>query len=184
MGRRERIEDYFKKRLKAERESREWSQAHMAELLSDIMRARVHATTIAKMEAGDRTVRIDEATAIADLFKVSLDSLLGRTARVENDPTYPLRALGDKAQRSISEVGAIDRAFRDRLIDVRGLEFHGRDDLESASERALVALTEAQEAFWKVAGFQVPDAGAVQVRFDTPKKLAVPSEEADGEAES
>jgi transcriptional regulator with XRE-family HTH domain len=161
MGRRERIEDYFKKRLKAERESREWSQAHVAERLSTAG-VHVHATTIAKMEAGDRAVRIDEATAIADIFEMSLDSLLGRTARVENDPTYPLRVLRDRAQRDGWEVGVIYRAFRDRFIDARGLEFDGREKLESEGKRALDALDEAQHALWELASFEVPD--DVQVR--------------------
>jgi hypothetical protein len=38
----------------------------------------MHPTTVAKIEAGDRSVRINEAVGIADLFEVSLDSLLGR----------------------------------------------------------------------------------------------------------
>ena len=38
----------------------------------------MHATTIAKIEAGSRSVRINEAVGIADLFEVSLDTLLGR----------------------------------------------------------------------------------------------------------
>jgi hypothetical protein len=38
----------------------------------------MHATTIAKIEAASRSVRINEAVALADLFGVSLDWLLGR----------------------------------------------------------------------------------------------------------
>jgi transcriptional regulator with XRE-family HTH domain len=163
MGRRERTEDYFRKRLRAERESREWSQAHMAELLSNIV-GRTHATTIAKIEAGDRSVRIDEATAIADIFEVSLDSLLGRKAGVENDPIYPIRALQEKAQRSVWDVGVIYRAFRDRFLDLGELEFDGHDNLKSEGKRALLALDEAQRALWEVAGFELPDGSLVQVR--------------------
>ncbi|HME16661.1 MAG TPA: helix-turn-helix transcriptional regulator [Mycobacterium sp.] len=164
MGRRERIEDYFRKRLKDERDRREWSQAQMAELLSDIMRARVHPTTIAKIEAGDRAVRIDEATAIADIFEMSLDSLLGRTAQVDNDPTYSIRALRDKAMKYVRDVGVISRSFRDTLVDVHGLEFDGRETLESEGERAVKALDQAQRALWEVAGFELPAHGGVGVR--------------------
>jgi transcriptional regulator with XRE-family HTH domain len=170
MGRRERTEDYFRKRLKDERESREWSQAHLAELLSKIV-GKTHPTTIAKIEAGDRTVRIDEATAIADIFEVSLDSLLGRTAGVENDPTYALRALREKAERYVGEVGALNRSFRDRLVDVFGLEFDGRETLELEGRRALDALSEAQDALLEVARFELPDGSLVQVRPGVLKPL-------------
>jgi transcriptional regulator with XRE-family HTH domain len=183
MGRRETIGRYFSERLRDERERQGWSQSHMAKLLTD-NGIQMHATTIAKIEAGDRFVRIDEATGIADILDVSLDSLLGRNARLEDDPTYPLRALTDKAQRSLSDVGAIERAFRDRVVDVRALQFPGREQLDSAGARALVALKQAQEAFWEIAGFVVPDASEVQVSFDRPTKLVEQSEGADGEAES
>ena len=60
MGNRKWTDDYFSKRLRAEREQRGWSQADMAKRLSakDIP---MHWTTIAKIEAGDRSVRIVEA---------------------------------------------------------------------------------------------------------------------------
>ena len=54
MVRRVRIEEYFRKRLRLERdEVRGWSQAELAKMLT----ARgidMHPTTIAKIEAGDR----------------------------------------------------------------------------------------------------------------------------------
>jgi hypothetical protein len=103
-------------------------------------------TTIAKIEAGDRAVRIDEATAIAHVFEVSLDSLLGRKAGVVDDPAYPIRALRDKAMKDVRDVGTISRSFRDTLVDVRGLEFDGRETVESEGERAVKGLGEAQRA--------------------------------------
>jgi hypothetical protein len=129
----------------------------------------VHPTTIAKIEAGDRAVRIDEATALADIFEVSLDSLLGRTARVVNDPTYPLRAMQEKAQRWVWDVGVIYRSFRERFIEASGLEFEGRENFESQCRRALDALNEAHLALFELAGFKVPD--LVQVRPGVLKPL-------------
>jgi hypothetical protein len=45
----------------------------------------MHWTTIAKIEKGERLVRIDEAAAIADLFETSVDVLLGRSATEGSD---------------------------------------------------------------------------------------------------
>lgn len=93
---------------------------------------------------------------------MSLDALLGRTARVETDPTYNIRALRDKAQKAVRDVGVISRSFRDTLVDVRGLEFDGRETLDTEGERAIKALDEAQRALWELASFEAPD--DVQVR--------------------
>ena len=73
----------------------------MADMLSDKGIAPMHATTIAKIEAGSRSVRINEAVGIADLFEVSLDSLLGRKPGTErSDLTYRLGALAASAHES------------------------------------------------------------------------------------
>jgi transcriptional regulator with XRE-family HTH domain len=91
----------------------------MAKLLSDNGIPMMHPTTIAKIEAGDRAVRIDEAAGIADLFGVSLDSLLDRRAGLEEDEfTYRLRALRDTAAKHLLEVGVIANAVSERLTDV------------------------------------------------------------------
>ena len=113
----------FSKRLRAEREQRGWSQADMAERLSD-KDIPMHWTTIAKIEAGDRSVRIAEAVGIADLFEVSLDALLGRSVEPKNDERYAARALHDavvqapgSSKRSRPRCGTgwpSSRRFRDR----------------------------------------------------------------------
>jgi transcriptional regulator with XRE-family HTH domain len=72
------VDSRFGERLKAERERRRWTQPKMADLLSEKGIAPMHATTIAKIEAGSRSVRINEAVGIADLFEMSVDALLGR----------------------------------------------------------------------------------------------------------
>jgi transcriptional regulator with XRE-family HTH domain len=91
MGRRKWIEDSFREHLKTERESRGWSQTELAKMLSDSLRNPVHWTTIAKIEKGDRSVRIDEAAAVADLFDMSVDALLGRQG--PDDTTFALVTL-------------------------------------------------------------------------------------------
>ena len=69
----------FGERLKAEREARGWSQPHFAELLEAQGVTPMHATTVAKIESGKRSVRVVEALGMAEVFDVSIDSLMGRT---------------------------------------------------------------------------------------------------------
>ena len=52
MGNGKWTDTYFSKRLRTEREQRHWSQAEMAERLTDRLADKIHWTTIAKIEAG------------------------------------------------------------------------------------------------------------------------------------
>jgi len=57
----------------------------------------MHWTTIAKIEKGERSVRIDEAAGIAELIETSVDALPGRAVpddargSGERDPARPAR---------------------------------------------------------------------------------------------
>jgi hypothetical protein len=57
----------------------------------------MHPTTVAKIEAGDRSVRINEAVGIADLLEISLDALLGRHGPEESTLTFALAVLCSSA---------------------------------------------------------------------------------------
>jgi transcriptional regulator with XRE-family HTH domain len=185
MGRKERVADHFRKRLRAERETRGWSQAQMAKMLSD-RGVQMIGTTIAKIEAGDRAVRIDEATCIADLLDASLDSLLGRRAGLENDLINAVRGLQSAANESQRQLDDMIETIRSRLAELLELEFIGRDLLASRGEQALDALAYAQEALAGVAGFEVPNVTIVKLRRELVEErvLAMMSEVLTGSAES
>ena len=90
----------------------------------------MHPTTVAKIEAGDRSVRINEAAGIADLFEVSLDSLLGRKPRARRDElAYMLRVFRDVAQQSSHQVWATMETIREQLEELPA-EFDGADMLQ------------------------------------------------------
>jgi hypothetical protein len=94
----------------------------------------MYPTTIAKIESTDpssrRAVKIDEAIAIADLFDVSLDWLLGRKGGVEDEQNHAMTVLAEEARKIVPEIGSImDRlreAYRDleAQFDFRGLDQH------------------------------------------------------------
>ncbi len=106
--------------MRTEREHRKWSPAHLAKLLSDNGVEQIYPTTVAKIEAGERKVRINEATVIADLFGVSLDSLLGRGAGLDNDLVYTL------APRSTPCASAGGRSPRSARSSATGSRIWGR----------------------------------------------------------
>ena len=115
----------------------------------------MHATTIAKIEAGSRSVRINEAVGIADLFEVSLDSLLGRKPGTQgSDLTYRLSALTASAHESYLLVTTIMRTVHEPLEELPD-EFEGADNLREMGHNALSRLESARKALaelWSASG--------------------------------
>lgn len=88
-------EDCFRKALREERNRRELT----LEELADVLKANgldVHWTTLGKIENGTRSVRIDEAARIADVFETSVDAMLGRAAAAD-----PIDAVTRELQRFV-----------------------------------------------------------------------------------
>ncbi|SIJ65614.1 Helix-turn-helix [Mycobacteroides abscessus subsp. abscessus] len=110
MERSERAE-YLRGKLKAERVQRNWSQADVAKLLST-NGFQMYPTTIAKIEAGDRAVKIEEAIALADLFDITLDALTGRNYE-RSGQVSEMRALAATAERLTPELALA----RDQLVN-------------------------------------------------------------------
>jgi transcriptional regulator with XRE-family HTH domain len=144
-----RAESQFRKQIRDARKKRGWSQNQMARLLSR-KGFQFYATTIAKIEAGDRAVGIAEAVAIAELFEVPLDSLLGRKPRAERDLTYALSALLDAVFTSRTELQRNARSLRDRLEDIPS-DFGGHGTLAGHVREAFGHLDAARGVLGKLA---------------------------------
>ncbi|MDJ0015033.1 helix-turn-helix transcriptional regulator [Rhodococcus erythropolis] len=73
-------ESRFGNRVRFEREQRGWSQSELAQRVSD-GGISMHPSTITKIEARDaekpRSIRLDEAYALAQVFGTSLETMLG-----------------------------------------------------------------------------------------------------------
>ncbi|MBN7456298.1 helix-turn-helix transcriptional regulator [Mycobacteroides abscessus] len=110
MERSERAE-YLRGKLKAERAQRNWSQADVAKLLS-ANGFQMYPTTIAKIEAGDRAVKIEEAIALADLFDITLDALTGRNYE-RTGQVSEMGALSATAEKLMPELASA----RDQLVN-------------------------------------------------------------------
>ena len=153
MGRQSLAETQFRVRVRRERERRDWSQAELAKMLMHKGIHSMYPTTVAKIESGERSVRIDEATALADIFDVSVDALLGRSASFERDRLYAVR---DAALQAQSGVSAIFTTLINVFPELDGLKFDNHETIVVAATRALDALKTAGDALGTVAGSPTP----------------------------
>lgn len=167
MGKQSALENRFRRRIKEERERRGWSQT---ELLKRLESKGIHfsyPSVIAKIEAGERGVGIDEAAAMASLFGVSVDSLMGRRVGAENDLVYSLRGAISAAKLAGAQVEAIRGDLIERLEqDLSTIDFDGRPKVEEDAAAALAALGEAVAALERIAHFKLPSATAVTLRIN------------------
>jgi len=115
------VDARFGQQLKRMRDEKGWTQPQMAKLLSEKEIYPMHATTIAKIEAGTRSVRINEAVAMADLLDVSLDTLLGRWRHDDTTLTFALATLMGyvtDCQRQIGEAQGTAADIAEQVDDL------------------------------------------------------------------
>jgi transcriptional regulator with XRE-family HTH domain len=145
-------EDYFRKRLISEREHRKLTLEQLSRTLAG-KGIHLHYSAIAKIERGDRSVRIDEASAIADVFGISVDTMLGRRARPQSDRVHLLIAVADTAIRSAGPIIDVAEAVRDRIADLSPPddELAVRADLIARCERAHDLLAAVDDELTEIA---------------------------------
>lgn len=144
-------------RVRAEREKRGWSQARLADAIGPVLGVKVYPTTIAKIEADSagqaRSVRLDEAVAIADALAVPLASLY----ESDDDSVYVLAhavqrasiAMYDQLAAAISACSTAVSATHESL----GLLDHPVMDqgVNSSSETALLQASVLIDSMVRIA---------------------------------
>lgn len=150
------IDCRLRQRLRDERERRGWSQIDVAKKLD------THASTICKIEVGDRAVRVDELLAYADLFKTSTDTLLGRGRA--SDLAWTAGNLTGNAQRMAGDIARMRQRLHGEYDDLRVSVIHGGEAVDHLLEvggTALLKLGEAQEWLNRLANqFPLPTGGS------------------------
>ncbi|WNG95298.1 helix-turn-helix domain-containing protein [Mycobacterium sp. ITM-2016-00318] len=190
MGIPQQLRTAFRERVKDERNRRNWTQAEVARMLSDKGIDNMRNTAVAKIESGEREVKLDEAVGFADLFGVSLDSLLGRKAGAGDDLAFAFRGLRDVARQSMHEISLTVGTLRERWTDLTAFEFDGRSELEALVAEAGDALMNASSAMFHVTAFELSEGADVQPSADLVQQralellLQLSSEEVNNEAES
>ena len=152
MGKQSSVETRFRESVKRGRGDRDWSRADLSKRLQDMGCEHIYPSTVAKIESGERAVRIDEATAIAELFDVSLDILLGRSVKAKADEHYTLRALIDTSAQAAWQVSAIRDSLRNGATELS--TFAPTDAatkrLVSECERIADTLADVTDELWEV----------------------------------
>jgi transcriptional regulator with XRE-family HTH domain len=162
MGLREQIDSHFGKQVRAERDRRGWSQEELAKRLTD-KGIPTYPSTIAKIESESRprAARLGEASAIADLFEVSLDTLLGRAVAPKRDRMYAFRALVDAAFQASWQVSSVETTLRGRVAELAALGPAGAmKTYLSRCERVCEALADVDKALNDA--MHPPGSGAAQ----------------------
>jgi transcriptional regulator with XRE-family HTH domain len=108
----------FRERISRERKRRGWSQAEVADKLNAMGIDSMYNTTVAKIEAGDRDIKLDEAVALARLYDAPLDTLVGLGPNSGRDLDYLLDALSDVVLHARTELDRTGRSLRDRMEDI------------------------------------------------------------------
>lgn len=121
-------------RIADRRKARGWSQAD----LSKRLKARgvtVYANMLHKIESGDRSIRVDELSAIATVFGVSADELLGRRVRLSDDPTATLHAMTRATYQAASQAYIGAENMRNRAEDLIILIGESEPDLHTLARQ-------------------------------------------------
>ena len=147
MGTKNSVVDRFREYVRSERDRRGWSQAEMAKHLRSAGLEYMIPSTVAKIEIGERSVRIEEACTYADVFSAPIDVMFGRGDRGV-DAVWAASKLSTNAQKSVAEL----MAMRDRLADdTRDLVTYSTSDgrfdvLQNLAESAAAAAKSIDDA--------------------------------------
>jgi transcriptional regulator with XRE-family HTH domain len=108
----------FRERITRERKQRGLSQAEVARMLTAKGVDNMYNTTVAKIEAGDREIKLDEAVALAQLYELPLDALVGLHPKSGRDLNFLLDALNDVVVLARTELGRTERSLLHRMEDI------------------------------------------------------------------
>lgn len=113
------VEQMFAKRVREEREKKGWSQAEMASLLKvGAIPMDVHPSGLARLERGERVIRLREAQAIAELFGLALTGMLATADESYDARLARLVAQIEESDRAAAEAKVQREAAERELLDL------------------------------------------------------------------
>ncbi|HET7386142.1 MAG TPA: helix-turn-helix domain-containing protein [Nocardioidaceae bacterium] len=121
----ESAETLFVRRMRERREAEGLTQTQLASNVSKYTGTKLDATAVTRMEKGARTVRLNEAAAIASLFGIGLDEMCTPTTVAEvvgelqeaRKGMVRIRALMEQAEAHYTERTEAVRDSLRRVID-------------------------------------------------------------------
>jgi transcriptional regulator with XRE-family HTH domain len=120
----------FARRLRDERRAAGITQGELARRLSELLEVPIDATTVTKIEKGDRAVRLDEAVFAARVLNVPLAALVSEETPAE----ARLNRLRLELGRQQGREAAADAELRQAMGAVASIE-REIEQLESSESR-------------------------------------------------
>ncbi|MCI3272117.1 helix-turn-helix transcriptional regulator [Streptomyces cylindrosporus] len=140
-------EDIFVRQMKRLRVAQGLSQAELADRVGELGGS-LYQQTIAKIESGQRALRLQEADLIAKALRSSVSEMLAAAIdKAEADPEANPETMD--IENLLTRVKAVQRrrdGLAANLHDARRAETEARFALEAAEARAAAAMAEATRA--------------------------------------
>ena len=130
----------------------------------------MHATTIAKVEAGKRSVRVNEAVIIAELYEVTVDALVGRHGPDDTTLLFALMTLSDYVDNVKSLIGNAQGYTTDVLDQLEDATQRFDEPVVHSIHQSALALDRALDTSYKHA-LRI-SASAMQAATETPPRSA------------
>ena len=123
-------DDILRKNIINFREERDWSQAELAR------RVKMNNTALNKIEKGTRKVSSAELEALASVFNVSTDYLLGNSDK---------KHYYDLTDKEKNDIGVQAEKLMQGIESGHNLNFYGEPATEEQKSRLLIAVQTAME---------------------------------------
>ena len=123
-------DDILRKNIINFREERDWSQAELAR------RIKMNNTALNKIEKGTRKVSSAELEALASVFNVSTDYLLGNSDK---------KHYYDLTDKEKNDIGVQAEKLMQGIESGHNLNFYGEPATEEQKSRLLIAVQTAME---------------------------------------
>lgn len=123
-------DDILRKNIINFREERNWSQAELAR------RIKMNNTALNKIEKGTRKVSSAELEALASVFNVSTDYLLGNSDK---------KHYYDLTDKEKNDIGVQAEKLMQGIESGHNLNFYGEPATEEQKSRLLIAVQTAME---------------------------------------
>lgn len=123
-------DDILRKNIINFREERNWSQAELAR------RIKMNNTALNKIEKGTRKVSSAELEALASVFNVSTDYLLGNSDK---------KHYYDLTDKEKNDIGVQAEKIMQGIESGHNLNFYGEPATEEQKSRLLIAVQTAME---------------------------------------
>lgn len=123
-------DDILRKNIINFREERDWSQAELAR------RIKMNNTALNKIEKGTRKVSSAELEALASVFNVSTDYLLGNSDK---------KHYYDLTDKEKNDIGMQAEKLMQGIESGHNLNFYGEPATEEQKSRLLIAVQTAME---------------------------------------